>query len=308
MAQPEAAIILIPSQGSPQQSMLNSLLSCGKESRENKHKLDFPMSRRAEKQTSQTWRRNKNTCLSLSIFWAECAATSGEQAEDPALADTKPMQGVKGYSSTSEAQEKQKHRRGSGLAAQWRQLNPSAIRVLNASREVKRLKQEQSLNYLRTLQPTPRAASRVTSLRNSPPPWREPPCRVAAKDCSPAPTASVPVWGQSSAQALLWKEEFLSPTSTRAAGSMPRTHQPWNVSRVSWHSVSLLHRVRCCTEICVFPGTVLGRGCRPVLYFHTAPLDEFQWYQKMVCLCWPIHLIFKSSQIKVSNLLLPMFY
>jgi len=54
VAQPETAIILIPSHGSPQQSMLNSLLSCGKESIESKHKLEFPMSRRAEKQTSQT--------------------------------------------------------------------------------------------------------------------------------------------------------------------------------------------------------------------------------------------------------------
>lgn len=82
------------------------------------------MSRRAEKQTSQTWRRNENTCLSLSIFWAECAATSGGEAEDPALANTKPMRGVKVYSSTSEAEEKQKHKRGSGLAAHGASSTP----------------------------------------------------------------------------------------------------------------------------------------------------------------------------------------
>lgn len=151
--------------------MLNSLLSCGKESRENKHKLEFPMSRRAEKQTSQTWRRNKNTCLSLSIFWAECASKSGEEAEDPALADTKPMQGVKGYSSTSEAEEKQKHRRGSGWlpngASSTPQPSESLMHVekleIKAGAIIKLFKDFEN-------QHTPRAASRVISLRNSPPP------------------------------------------------------------------------------------------------------------------------------------------
>lgn len=68
-------------------------------------------------------------------------------------------------------------------------------------------------------QRTPRAASRVTSLRNSPPTWRQPPCRVAAKDPSPAPAAGAPVRGQNSTQALLWKGGIPFPSEHKSSGS-----------------------------------------------------------------------------------------
>lgn len=102
VAQPETAIILIPSQGSPQQSRLNSLLSRGKESRENKHKLESPMSRRAAKQTSQPEGEIKTHFYHRTFSHPRYAATSKGKTKSPALAHTESQsQGFHHYRSST---------------------------------------------------------------------------------------------------------------------------------------------------------------------------------------------------------------
>lgn len=127
------------------------------------------------------------------------------------------------------------------------------------------------------------------------------------------PTAAPQCKARTALRLCSRKGEFPSPLSTRAmgaVGSMPRTHQPWNMSRVSWHLLSLLHTVRCCTEIVFSQVQSWARdtdlSCTFILHLWMSfrkwcvCADQYIWFSEVVrpkwaiccCLCfikWAAH-------------------